>query len=158
MSAKPDKTLVTAQDVIEYLWSLLYKKRSCRIENDFQFGYDRALNEVMYRLMFASSKPECCTCAGGALEDQTMTVLDVLDDLFDAIQGMKNRLSENDFEKGFDSAIYVLMYQVWSASPEWAKSQFALPEIPERCNEGAKVIYLADARPRPGSHASSRDA
>ena len=55
MSVKPDKTIDTAQDVIEILWSLLYKKSSSRIENQFQFGYDRALNEVMYRLMFASS-------------------------------------------------------------------------------------------------------
>jgi hypothetical protein len=36
-NAKPDKTLVTAQDVNDYLWDLFCKKRYCRIENDFHF-------------------------------------------------------------------------------------------------------------------------
>ena len=146
-NAKPDKTLVTAQDVNDYLWDLFCKKRYCRIENDFHFGYDRALNDVMYHVMYAS--PERCTCAGCALT----TVEDVLDYLSDEIQGMRSDPPENDFQRGYEKAFDDLMYQVSSASPKSAKSEYVLREIPDSRIEGAKVINLADARRDRGTKA-----
>jgi hypothetical protein len=154
-NAKPDKTLVTAQDFTDYLWDLFCKKRYCRIENDFHFGYDRALNDVMYHVKYASPESEHCTCAECALESQTMTtVKDVLDYLFCEIQQMRSDPPENDFQRGYEKAFSDLMYQVFSASPKSAKSEYVLRKIPEGCSEGAKVIDLADARRDRGSRSS----
>jgi hypothetical protein len=143
MSAKLDKTLITARDVKDYLWELLWKDR--QIENDFDFGYDRALNDVMYGLMYASREPECRTCAECAVESQTLiTVEEVLDYLIDVRQ--ENCPPKNEYERGYERAINALVYQVWLASPEWTKSRFAPREIPKSCSEGVKVINLANAR------------
>jgi len=152
-NAKPDKTLVTAQDVTDYLWGLFCKKRYCRVENEFHFGYDRALNDVMYHVKCASPESEHCTCAECALA----TVEDVLDYLFNEIQGMRNDPPENDFQQGYEKAFNDVMYQVWSASPKSAESQYALREIRDSRIEGAKVINLADARRDRGSRSSEVD-
>jgi hypothetical protein len=106
----------------------------------------------MYHVMYAS--PERCTCAGCA----TMTTVeDVLDYLFDEIQGMRNDPPENDFQQGYEKAFDDLMYQVWSASPKSAKLQYALREIRDSRIEGAKVINLADARRDRGNEGSEAD-
>jgi len=71
MSAKSNQTLTTAQDALEYLMDLLSKTRDCRIENDFHFAYERALNEMMLHVMRASPALERSTCAecAGECED-----------------------------------------------------------------------------------------
>jgi hypothetical protein len=156
MSAKPDRTLITAQNVIEYLWDLLCKKRYCRIENDFQFGYDRALNDMWYYLIYTTREPERSVCAECAVEGHKLTTVeDVLDYLFCDIQDMRNHPPEGDFQQGYERAINDLMYQVWLASPESAKSKYFPQKWPERCTEGAKVIDLADARRNLGNQGSN---
>jgi hypothetical protein len=101
-NAKQDNTLLTTQDVEDYLRGLLWKHR--QIENDFDIGYDRALNDVMYVLKYA------------ALPEATMK--NVLDYLISVRQDIKNRPPENEYERGYERAINDLIYQVRAASPE----------------------------------------
>jgi hypothetical protein len=82
------------------------------------------------------------------------TVEDVLDYLSDEIQGMRNDPPENDFQRGYEKAFNDLMYQVSSASPKSAKSDYVLREIRDSRIEGAKVINLADARRDRGNRSS----
>jgi hypothetical protein len=81
------------------------------------------------------------------------TVENVLDYLSDEIQGMRSDPPENDFQRGYEKAFDDLMYQVSSASPKSAKSEYVLREIPDSRIEGAKVINLADARRDRGTKA-----
>jgi hypothetical protein len=102
----------------------LLKKR-CRIENDFDFGYDRALNEVMYHLMEVSPEEE--RCAECAVRKRTRTTVDdVLEYLFCVLQDMSNHSSEDDSLQGYERAIGDLVYQVWNASPESAGAQMVI--------------------------------
>jgi hypothetical protein len=140
MSTKPNQTLTTARDVLEYLWGSLCKMRNCRIENDFDFGYERALNDVMYHLM-RSTSAEC------AVKDPTLTTVEgVLDKLYFAVlEDMMAYPPEDDFLQGYGNAFEDLMDQLWAVLPEakWAPNA---ERIPETRDPGAKVINLADGR------------
>ena len=59
------------------------------------------------------------------------------------IQGMKNRLPKNDFEEGFDHAIRVLMYLLWSASPEWARARRSFATWKPKLRRRPKMIRRA---------------
>ena len=124
MSAKPNQTLTTAQDALEYLMDLLSKTRDCRIENDFHFAYERAVNDMMFHLMRASLESERSTCTECAVKKPTLTTVeDVLDYLFFAVlEDMMTYPPEGEFPQGYQSAFDDLMYQVWAVSreAEWA--------------------------------------
>jgi hypothetical protein len=142
MSTKPERTLATAQDVLEYLWVLLCKKRYYRIENDFHLGYNQALTDVCWTLMYATP----CSC--GECDGQTLsTVQEILDHLFYEIQYMRKNLPpENDLGRGYEEAKNAIMYELWLVSPESVKSGYVLRKLPEGSAEGAEVIDLADGR------------
>jgi hypothetical protein len=147
MLVKPDRTLVTAADVVEYLADLLCAKRHYPIENDWQWGYERALNDVTYRLIYSSPKPEGCTGAECVVEGlRLMTIEAVLDYLFCEVRDMGECPPGDDFLQGYERALKDLMYQLWLSSPESAKSRYIPPKMPESCTEGAKVIDLDDVR------------
>jgi hypothetical protein len=57
-----DLTPRTVEDVIEYLYDALSNMRTYPLEDDFQVGYERAFNDVMYHLL-ASSKSEQLACS-----------------------------------------------------------------------------------------------
>src|SRR5262245_19161590 len=63
VSNTPNQTVTTVQDVIESLDDLLCKTRTLPLENDFDLGYERALNDVLHHLLAASPEADrdCCT-------------------------------------------------------------------------------------------------
>ncbi len=141
MSAAPEKTLTTVEDVTEYLQSLLWRKRFARIENDFHFGYDRALNDVMYHTIYASSGDENCKCNDSAIESQPLrTTGDVVDYLRDEINNMRLHPIDDDFMAGYERAITDLKYQVCSALGK------GLVSVKVSGTEDAKIIHLDSAR------------
>ncbi len=66
MSIMPDNThmpedtdhqIASVEDVIEYLFDALRNMRAFPLENDFQEGYERAFNDVMYHLLARKEDP-----------------------------------------------------------------------------------------------------
>jgi hypothetical protein len=148
MLVKPVQTLVTAQDVIEYLWELLCESRKHGVENHFDLAYDRALNDVMYHLMRASPDSDHCICADCAIENPMLTsVNDVLYYLFNAICNLRSDPLEDDFQRGYDKALYDLMHQVWLAAPVSAKSEYTMRKKPEGRTGGAEEARLVYTGP-----------
>jgi hypothetical protein len=148
MLVKPVQTLVTAQDVVEYLWELLCESRKHGVENHFELAYDRALNDVMYHLIQASPDSDRCICSEYAIKNPTLiSVNDVLDYLFDALRNMRSDPLEDDFQRGYDKAFYDLMHQVWLAAPVSAKLEYTMRRKPEGCAEGAEEVWLVRAGP-----------
>jgi hypothetical protein len=48
------QTSFTVEDVIAYLYDSLCNMRTYPLEDDFQVGYERAFNDVMYHLLESS--------------------------------------------------------------------------------------------------------
>jgi hypothetical protein len=52
-----NQSIFNIQDVIAYLFEALRNMRSYPIEGDFEEGYERAFNDIMYHLM-ANASPK----------------------------------------------------------------------------------------------------
>jgi hypothetical protein len=50
-----NNSISTVEDVIAYLHNALSSMRTYPLEDDFQEGYERAFNDVMYHLLSAST-------------------------------------------------------------------------------------------------------
>lgn len=55
MTDHANNSISTVEDVIEYLFTSLRNMRAHQIENEFQEGYERAFNDVMYHLSASAS-------------------------------------------------------------------------------------------------------
>jgi hypothetical protein len=54
MSNPSNQTFLAVEDVISYLYDALCNMRTYPLEDDFQLGYERAFNDVMYHLLESS--------------------------------------------------------------------------------------------------------
>jgi hypothetical protein len=52
-----DQPISSVDDVIAYLFEALRNMRDYPLEDEFQEGYERAFNDVMYHLIAHSTKP-----------------------------------------------------------------------------------------------------
>jgi hypothetical protein len=102
------------QDVIESLDDLLCKTRTLPLENDFDLGYERALNDVLHHLLAASPEADrdCCTeCAlrntsRSSTSVQTLNIIEgVVAHTIAAFQKVRSCTLESEFQLGYESAL-----------------------------------------------------
>lgn len=55
MTDHTTNSIITVENVIEYLFASLRNMRPYPIEDDFQEGYERAFNDIMYHLLAITS-------------------------------------------------------------------------------------------------------
>ena len=58
MSNTQNQTPATVQDVIDHLHDAVTEMRAYPLESDFEKGYEKAVNDVMYHLLAASPGAE----------------------------------------------------------------------------------------------------
>jgi hypothetical protein len=113
------------QDVIESLDYFLCKTRTLPLENDFDVGYEKALNDVLHHLLEASPESDCDCYTGCALwntsrpstPDQMLKIVqDVVAYTSEAFQKVRSCALESDFQLGYESALSELAYEMSAAS------------------------------------------
>jgi hypothetical protein len=57
MANNTDQQIATVDDVIAYLYDALRNMRDSPLEGDFEEGYERAFNNVMYHLLACKTDP-----------------------------------------------------------------------------------------------------
>jgi hypothetical protein len=132
MSNTPNQTLATVKDVIVFLKSALSEMRAHPLENDFQLGYERAVDSVMCDVLREAPASKICSCSNCTLRgtilsntpDQTLTtVRDVIEYLDDTIRNLRTDPIDSEFGFGWERAHYDVMYRLAMA---------------EGCNESAE--------------------
>jgi hypothetical protein len=153
MSNTPNQTLATVRDVIAFLANALLEMRAYPLENDFQAGYEQAVNSVMCDVLRAAPASEICSCGNCTLQgtvlsntpDQTLrTVRDVVDFLDNTIRNLRSYPLESEFGFGWERAYYDVMYRL--SSKDELEGCTESTDDANTCEDGANVINLADAR------------
>ena len=108
MSNTPNQSPTTVQDVLDELDDFLTKMRTLPVENDFDLGYTRALNDVEHRLLEAL--PEgCCTLrytSPSNPPDQMLKIVqDVVDCTSEAFWKVNSCALESEFQLGYEEAL-----------------------------------------------------
>jgi hypothetical protein len=123
VSNTPNQTLATVQDVIENLDDILCKMRARRLENDFDLGYERALNDVLHHLLEVSPELDCGCCTGCTLWNTSRSstsdqMLDIVQDVVactsKAFQKVRSCALESEFQLGYEGALNDLAQEVWA--------------------------------------------
>jgi hypothetical protein len=126
VSNTPNQTPITVQDVIESLDDFLCKARTLPFENDFDLGYERALNDVLHHLLAASPEPDCDCCIECALcntsrsstSDRTLNIVEgVVAHAFETFQKVRGGCTlESEFQLGYKGALNKLIDEVRASS------------------------------------------
>jgi hypothetical protein len=104
----------TVQDVLDELDDFLTKMRTLPVENDFDLGYTRAINEVEHRLLEAL--PEGCslryTSPSNPPDQMLKIAQDVVDCTSEAFWKVNSYPLESEFQLGYEEALNDLAYSV----------------------------------------------
>jgi hypothetical protein len=123
MSNTPNQTPTTVQDVIENLDDLLCKIRTLSLKNDFELGYERALNDVFNHLL--DGLPEERGCAGCVPKntspsnspDQMLKIMqDVVTYTSEAFQKTRSCALGSEFQLGYECALNNLIDEARASS------------------------------------------
>ena len=126
MSNTQNQTPATVQDVIDHLHDAVTKMRAYPLESDFEKGYEKAVNDVMYHLLAASPGAERFgkhevrkTLMSNGTSETMATVEDVIEYLYDALDNMRAfPLDNGDFQLGWERAFNDLMHYLLASSRE----------------------------------------
>ena len=125
VSNTPNQTLTTVHDVIESLDDLLCKTRTLPLENDFDLGYERALDDVLHHLLGASTEPDCDCCTECALcntsrsstSDRTLNIVEgVVAQTFETFKVRRSCALGIEFQLGYKGALNNLIDEVRALS------------------------------------------
>jgi hypothetical protein len=125
VSKTPNQRLTTVQDVIESLDHFLCKTRRLPLENDFDLGYERALNDVLHHLLEVTPEPDCYCCTDCALwntsrsstSDEMLNIVEgVVAYTFEAFQKARSCELESEFQLGYEGALKDLIDETRASS------------------------------------------
>src|SRR6516165_4929985 len=117
MSNTPNQSPTTVQDVLDELDDFLTKMRTLPLENDFDLGYTRALNDVEHRLLEALPEGYCAlryTSPSNPPDQMLKIVQDVVDCTSDAFWEVNSCALESEFQLGYEEALNDLAFLVLS--------------------------------------------
>lgn len=123
MPNTPNETSLTVQDVIDNMDDLLCKIRTLPLENDFDLGYERALNDVFHHLLDALPEERCCTgCApkntppSNSPDQMLKTMQDVVTYTSEAFQKTRSCALKSEFQLGYECALNNLIDEARASS------------------------------------------
>jgi len=138
------------QDVIASLDDFLCKTRTLTLENDFDLGYEKALNDVLHYLLEASPESDSDCCTGCALwntsrsstPDQMLKIVqNVVAHTSEVFQKVRSCALESDFQLGYESALSELAYEVSAGSRTSKLAPNARDNNREMANRRDEVGY-----------------